>query len=286
MREKHAAKKIESATNTKPDVEPAKKLGFLDLPPEIRNKIYGYAIPRKQPLTLYGAPPGIMQTCRQVRAETRAMFYRNNTFVICTRHRRHKLAAEEWLSVLYPTVGTLLKEMLIVSCNVSLRLERIDGTDKWIARSTYSKDVATRSNRPLTHAEKLSVLGTVYGCRFGPPSPGDSPSQLDLPEIQGFIKNTRRYDEYADRRKLDEFVRRPAAPSTPHTAVDYLIMVATTPLLPIILGIVGIVCLTKVTKEATEKIKWKFNEPHTYRMGRSGPGWTCSRLKSGGLSNE
>ncbi|GAB7344308.1 hypothetical protein MBLNU457_2175t1 [Dothideomycetes sp. NU457] len=256
MEEKHAAKKPEP--NTKPATEPPKKLGFLDLPPEIRNQIYGYAIPRKQRLTIYAAPPGIMQTCRKVRSETRTMFYSNNTFIICTRHRQHKLAAEQWFAVVHPTVSTLLEQMLIKSCNLEMTLNRIAGTDKWAAYLD-PRSISAGKKTPLTQGEMFSAVNAVYGVQFQHQSRFSEPYPHDIKEIQGLIKNTRRYDEYADREKLDRFVRPLPSAMLPRrrTAGDYALMIATVPLLPIVLGVVGVVCL----KDAAKKLHWNLNEP-------------------------
>lgn len=261
LRKKCSAKKTKSTSNTKPDTKPAKKLGFLDLPPEIRNKIYAHAIPHNQLVTIYGATPGLTQTCRRVRAETRAMFYAHNTFVICTRHRRHKLAVEEWFTVMYPTVGTLLSEMLIISCNIKMNLRRIPGTDKWAA-SLDAGNIHVGNNRPLTHAEKAFVVSRVYGMEWQPRPAGDRPYAHDLRSISGLINNTRRYDEYADRRKLEQFVPRHSTAryttrNTTRRRREYLLAVAAIPLLPIVLATFGFESL----KETAERVAWRLKEP-------------------------
>ncbi|EMC97492.1 hypothetical protein BAUCODRAFT_40938, partial [Baudoinia panamericana UAMH 10762] len=56
---------------------------LLDIPPELRNRIYCHLLPFKQEiiLTVNGyARPALLATCKQVRNEALKMFYANNTF--------------------------------------------------------------------------------------------------------------------------------------------------------------------------------------------------------------
>ena len=68
-----------------------KALRFLDLPAEIRNRIYEHALPQDAMLLLPGActhqsvtsavQPALTRVCRQVRAEALPVFYAENCFV-------------------------------------------------------------------------------------------------------------------------------------------------------------------------------------------------------------
>lgn len=68
---------------------------FDDLPPELRNRIFGLALPTGETYNLKTVvdeddhesfavenPPGLIGTCRQIRAETAAVFYNDNAFVV------------------------------------------------------------------------------------------------------------------------------------------------------------------------------------------------------------
>ncbi|TKA25879.1 hypothetical protein B0A50_05634 [Salinomyces thailandicus] len=56
---------------------------FLDLPPELRNRIYHFALaPDPSTALVRPAPPALSATSRQVRQETLPIFYGDNCFVL------------------------------------------------------------------------------------------------------------------------------------------------------------------------------------------------------------
>lgn len=67
---------------------------LLTLPPELRNRIYSYAIAQDQPIKLldqkdeleFKEPP-LMRSCRTLRKEAGAVFYSENTFTVNCRLR-------------------------------------------------------------------------------------------------------------------------------------------------------------------------------------------------------
>ena len=71
---------------------PVQTISFMDLPAELRNRIYEHvlassqdqliiATPFRDELMSFGAQPGITRVSKQVRFETLEMFYTNSTFV-------------------------------------------------------------------------------------------------------------------------------------------------------------------------------------------------------------
>lgn len=71
---------------------PVQTISFLDLPAELRNRIYEHLLPLRQDwriiatpfrddLMLFGDQPAITRVSKQIRAETLEMFYATNTFV-------------------------------------------------------------------------------------------------------------------------------------------------------------------------------------------------------------
>lgn len=68
-----------SPTKGSSGVRPAK---FLDLPREIRDIIYEYAVRSPHNLAVARRQPRITRVSRQVREETLAMFYEKNEFVV------------------------------------------------------------------------------------------------------------------------------------------------------------------------------------------------------------
>ena len=62
--------------------EPA--VGFLDLPPELRNRIYKFVLVENDGLVAIDAswqPPALLQTCKQIRNEASPMAYFSSRFV-------------------------------------------------------------------------------------------------------------------------------------------------------------------------------------------------------------
>ena len=59
---------------------------FLDLPPEMRNMIYKFALVEDKgsliDITPDLKPPGLLSVCRQMREECLQIWYRQNTFII------------------------------------------------------------------------------------------------------------------------------------------------------------------------------------------------------------
>lgn len=55
---------------------------FLDLPPELRNRVYNYALVEKKgtviPITPDLEPPALLSTSKQVREESLQIWYRQN----------------------------------------------------------------------------------------------------------------------------------------------------------------------------------------------------------------
>jgi len=255
IRKVRAAKK-----STLTEDSPAKPLGFLDLPGEIRNQIYGYAIPRKERVLVSDAQPGLIRTCRQVRAETWTMYYKKNIFVICARHRTHMRAARVWFALVYPTVIGVLKEMEIRSCNVTLHLRRIPGTEKWSASA--SAGLIQGKLTPLTARETFRAMGEVFGATFTPVRPGHYGVGFDLGGVQDLIRHSNRYDEYADRHKLEKLgrpFRYPTGPtprqsSVPQPVLDWIIF-------PLIAPAFLVYLAGHSVKKGMEKVAWKLKEP-------------------------
>ncbi|CAK3766517.1 Hypothetical predicted protein [Lecanosticta acicola] len=73
---------------------------FLDLAPELRNRIYDYALvldPKdSQPVHKKLKQPGLLTTCTQIRAEARMMWYSQNDFVIIVQDCNANLL-QRWL---------------------------------------------------------------------------------------------------------------------------------------------------------------------------------------------
>ena len=61
-----------------------RKPGFLDLPPEMRNRVYKLALIEKDEEIEVDAtwqPPALLSTCKQIRSETLHMAYQSNAFI-------------------------------------------------------------------------------------------------------------------------------------------------------------------------------------------------------------
>ncbi|KAK3050292.1 hypothetical protein LTR09_008441 [Extremus antarcticus] len=59
---------------------------LLKLPPELRNKIYGYAILRsgvKKVHSTDGSQPPLLRVCKEIRSEAVALYYTDNKFYLC-----------------------------------------------------------------------------------------------------------------------------------------------------------------------------------------------------------
>ena len=75
-------------------------VGFFDLPPEIRNRIYELTVINEQTITL--APrmqrlqTAVIEVCRQMRAECRELYWTSNTFVFAIPFDGHYLP--NWLT--------------------------------------------------------------------------------------------------------------------------------------------------------------------------------------------
>ncbi|KAK5168799.1 uncharacterized protein LTR77_006108 [Saxophila tyrrhenica] len=64
---------------------PPEPFRFMDLPPELRNRIYGFATHNEVPLRLRALkPPAITRVSRQVRSESIPVYFDVNTFVVQT----------------------------------------------------------------------------------------------------------------------------------------------------------------------------------------------------------
>ena len=101
-----------SASNTQPQASP-----LLNLPPEIRNTIYSYALVDPGPVRIYCSdrlpehlenspdpfcwqPPALLQTSRQILAEASAMYYANNRFKAVSNDEIWGDVLKRWLDAL------------------------------------------------------------------------------------------------------------------------------------------------------------------------------------------
>jgi hypothetical protein len=68
--------------------------GFLDLPPELRNKIYQLALKERTgriAVDTTWKPPALLATCKQIRSESRCMAYVVNSFGLAVRDCDHSV---------------------------------------------------------------------------------------------------------------------------------------------------------------------------------------------------
>lgn len=84
---------------------------LLSLPPGLRNPIWKFAVSSFSAQTLHDEPT-LLRTCKQIRREARAMYYRHNTFYIPLRRSQlHTLPIQ--LQKLGWIAGSNLKDLTI-----------------------------------------------------------------------------------------------------------------------------------------------------------------------------
>ncbi|KAK3705651.1 hypothetical protein LTR37_013259 [Vermiconidia calcicola] len=75
---------------------------LLKLPAELRNRIYGYVVPRNQWFTAFNRSTrgdlAFLQVCHSVRSDTVPMYYGDNTFAIDLMIDDHYLSALKWIN--------------------------------------------------------------------------------------------------------------------------------------------------------------------------------------------
>ena len=96
---------------------------FFKLPPELRNRIYEFALLQRTPIVIicqqacgqhsrrHAMQPALSRTCRLLRKETLPIFYGQHTFLIA--FYPHAPAAEAWLSAIGLENLGLLRNVLI-----------------------------------------------------------------------------------------------------------------------------------------------------------------------------
>lgn len=89
------------APDTTPDLPPEpERCAFLSLPPEMRNRIYRFALVETGDISIPAtgslpAEPGFLSTCTQIRGEASGIYYKQNNFVF-TVHNHNAEQFIEW----------------------------------------------------------------------------------------------------------------------------------------------------------------------------------------------
>ncbi|KAK3625528.1 hypothetical protein LTR22_023542 [Elasticomyces elasticus] len=86
------------------------------LSPELRNAIYELALIATHDIDIFtGSPPGLTQTCRQIRGETIGLYYRDNTFAFNLNEKgRHGLdGVKAWLCALSPAICIQIRTLRV-----------------------------------------------------------------------------------------------------------------------------------------------------------------------------
>jgi hypothetical protein len=122
-------KRSHKAIKVQADRKVNKSISFLDLPSEVRNSIYFYAVKKNTVITLHhgneeqdhaAVGPPIMRTSSQIRHEAMQIFMEHNTFQLCSREEYGMSTprTERWLSLLEPKSKKLMRHIeFFVSVN-------------------------------------------------------------------------------------------------------------------------------------------------------------------------
>ncbi|KAK3704782.1 hypothetical protein LTR37_013613 [Vermiconidia calcicola] len=90
---------------------------LLRLPAELRNRIYGYVVPRNQWFTAFIrsniSDLALLQVCHSIRSETVPMYYGDNTFAIDLTIDDHYLSALKWINGLSADAVASLRKVRI-----------------------------------------------------------------------------------------------------------------------------------------------------------------------------
>ena len=128
-----------------------RKVGFLRLPPELRNRIYEYALLCPDFITVAAGlkPPGLLQTCRQTRAEATDIWYQRNKFsIIVTSCDATLLRAFKSFARAHSTIS-------VPTC-LHLR-----GVGNWSNLKHWCEDIFYRKTCILTRGAAVSGEGRV-----------------------------------------------------------------------------------------------------------------------------
>lgn len=95
LRKSHPKNISKSGGEASVKSDPSLRCGsFLDLPPEIRNRIYEYAVVENAPIHLDTPSPPVSRTNQLIRKESLYVYYRQNTFkIIVHNFERKRLVA-------------------------------------------------------------------------------------------------------------------------------------------------------------------------------------------------
>ncbi len=138
---------------------------FLDLPPELRNKIYGTALgtDANHHVSIRQETPALLFTSQQIHDEAASIYYSTNRFCI----RRE--FCEDWLKTRQPETLRLLTKLRIVQvfdgydCCPETRethvLEEVrSGLEAWGLRPGVKLEVAIIGTGHQTICEVLSII--------------------------------------------------------------------------------------------------------------------------------
>lgn len=172
---------------------PTNMARLLDLPPEIRNKIWSLAIPPSRVHVGYkaGVQPAISSTNRLIRKETLPMFYARTIFTLCVEHLYHRWQVEKWIKAIGESnvrhirvvkIATEVGRIRVCATvqgwqysflrnpNIhSRRLDDREAVEKAI-RLLFKHCCRVHKDPPATHALKMAVKGTrdFWDCVYDP----------------------------------------------------------------------------------------------------------------------
>ncbi|KAK3116837.1 hypothetical protein LTR53_002401 [Teratosphaeriaceae sp. CCFEE 6253] len=151
-------------------MDPQSESPLLKLPPELRNRIYHEALVELNVIQVQATrcdpanwqPPGLLQTCRLVRAEASKMYYTNNAFWVDVQGEVQSDIAPvlPWLRALDANARDALRgvQLLVYVVYVPLTQDLYLGWDSRSRSHDYPSNCAQRLGRYIGDIETAEGL--------------------------------------------------------------------------------------------------------------------------------